>query len=309
MKNFLLIFSALICVLFVHGQDNVLIQAKNLADEGKSRKAIELLDAALREKPYNASLYRSKAVIQLNSKKYDEGFSTMSLAIKMLPDSCSLYLTRGNMHEAFRRYEEAIKDYSTGQQCATDDELKCTFLSNRGSAKAKIRNFQGAYKDLKRAVQYDSTSIYALNNLALVCDEVNRPEETLIYLKQVIAADSNFVPAYVNIGFKYQIMERHEEAIPYFDKAISLEPEQALGYSNRSFSKLKTGDLKGAMKDINYSIKLLPSNSYAYKIRALIYIEKGQTKKACKDLAEASERGYLKQYGSEVVELSSKYCH
>ena len=50
----------------------------------------------------------------------------------------------------------------------------------------------------------------------MVCDEVGRADETLVYLNRIIELDSTYIAAYVNIGFKYQLMGNHEKAIKYF---------------------------------------------------------------------------------------------
>lgn len=255
-----------------------------------------------------ANSYIENSIKLIEKNDIDGAINTLNKAIIEMPDSVSLYDMRGTIFEAMRRFEEAIEDYSTAIFKSPDEVTKAHLLANRGGTKYRIRDFNGAYIDLVEAVKIDSTNVAALNNLAAVCDEVNKPEETLIYLNKIIKIDSTFVPAYVNLGFKYQNMNEHKKAIQYFDKAVSLDPEEALGYSNRSFSKLKTKDIKGAMQDINHSINLLPSNSYAFKIRALIYIESNKKDDACIDLARAIELGYSAQYGTEVEELIQKHC-
>lgn len=255
-----------------------------------------------------ANSYIENSIKLIEKHDIEGAINTLNIGIAEMPDSVSLYDMRGTIFEATRQFEEAIKDYTTAISKTSDPLMKAHILANRGGTKTRIRDFSGAYEDLVAAVKLDSTNVAALNNLAAVCDEVNKPDETLIYLNQIIKIDSTFTPAYVNIGFKYQNMNEHSKAIQYFDKAILLDPEEALGYSNRSYSKLKTNDIKGAMVDINHSITLLPSNSYAYKIRALIYIESKNKEDACNDLDRAIEYGYTAQYGNEVTELIKKHC-
>ncbi|MCC5944174.1 MAG: hypothetical protein JJT94_04515 [Bernardetiaceae bacterium] len=252
--------------------------------------------------------YTEKISNQFEKGDYEGAIETLSLAINEMPDSVRFYSMRGILLDAFQMYPEAIQDITKGLEKIDNPKEKVSFLVNRGGAKAKIRDYKGAYNDLIQAVSIDSTNMDALNNLAVVCDEVNKPDETLKYLNQIIKIDSSYMPAYVNIGFKYQGLGEHKKAIEYFDFALKLSPDEPLAYSNRSFSKLKTNDLKGAMKDINESIKLLPTNSYAYKIRALIFIEKKLLDEACRDLVTADKLGYTQQYGEEVNLLKEKYC-
>jgi tetratricopeptide (TPR) repeat protein len=256
----------------------------------------------------SSTYYINKAQKLLDKKNYEEAMQVLTDGIKVLPDSANLYLTRGALLDAFTMHNEAIKDFSKGLEKAQDDQMKVHLLGNRGASKYKVRDFDGSYKDLTTGFRIDSTDLYILNNLALVCKERKNYDEALKYLFKVVETDSLNATAYMNIGFTYQGMNEHTKAMAYFDKTLELDPKMAFAYSNRAFSKLKTNDLKGAMKDINQSIKLNSINSYAYKNRALIYIEEKKYKEACADLAKANELGYTRQYGKEVNELISKYC-
>lgn len=255
-----------------------------------------------------ASSYIDKAEVLVEKKKYEEAMKVLTDGITEFPDSADLYITRGALLDAFTMHNEAIKDFSKGLEKAQDEKTKGVLLTNRGASKYKVRDFDGAYKDLTEALRIDSTNIYSLNNLAMICKERKNYDEALKYLFQVVEVDSLNSIAYMNIGFTYQGMNEHLKAITYFDKALSLDPKDAFAYNNRGFSKLKLNDLKGAMKDVNQSLKLNSVNSYAYKNRALIYIEEKNYKDACADLTKANELGYTRQYGKEVNELLSKYC-
>ena len=290
------------------GQSDKQKYAKELAENGNTQKALTIIDEVIATNSPKASYYHDKANYLIELKDYEGAVKTLSAGINIMPDSVSLYDMRGTLLEGFRMYNEAIQDFTMGYERAKENVLKSHLLANRGGTKARIQNFEGAYSDLAVSIKLDPRNIDALNNLAAVCDEVNKPKETLIYLEQIISINPNYVPAYVNIGFRYQKLGQHKDAIAYFNKAIDLDPNEALAYSNRSFSKLRTKDLDGAMKDINHSITLMPSNSFAYKIRALIEIQKKMPKQACLDLSKATELGYELQYGNEVKELISKNC-
>jgi tetratricopeptide (TPR) repeat protein len=282
--------------------------AKELAGNGNTQKALAVIDEVIATNSPKASYYHDKANYLIELKNYKGALKTLSEGIDFMPDSVSLYDMRGTLLEAFGMYNEAIQDFTKGYEQAKENVLKSHLLANRGGTKARIQNFEGAYSDLIASVKLDPRNIDALNNLAAVCDEVNKSNETLTYLEQVISINPNYAPAYVNIGFRHQKLGQHKDAIAYFNKAIEVDPNEALAYSNRSFSKLQTKDLDGAMKDINHSITLMSSNSFAYKIRALIEIQKKMPKQACLDLSKATELGYELQYGNEVKELVAKNC-
>ncbi len=290
----------------VQGQD--LEEVHRLVKKEKYSKALNMINVLIKEDPDRATYYSDKAVILIYNGDIDGSFKCLDHAIKLFPDSLDLYYTRGGIYEATRQFEKAVDAFSKGYELSKSPEEQSKFLTSRGGTKMRYRDFGGAYRDLVLAVDLDSTNINALNNLAMVCDDVDMPDKILVYLEKIVAIDSTYVPGYINLGFRYQHLGEHEKAIHYFDKAVELAPNEPLAYSNRSYSKLKLNKLSAAMRDINKSLELLPSNSWAYKIRALIYIEKGDMDKACEDLNTALEYGYTNQYGKEVETLIKKNC-
>ena len=309
MKFWNILLVLFICKFTSTAQDSLYQQSLLYSKEEKFEDAIILLDTLIAQNDNQAQYFKDKANYQLALGKVEDAINTLTKGLKTMPDSLSFYDMRGLIFEAYRLYDKAILDYSIAIDKTNNPKFKSHLLSNRGGTKGKIMDYEGAYQDLIEAIEVDSTNLDALNNLAVVCDEVNRPDETIIYLERIIQIDSTYVPAYVNLGFKQQLLKNHKEAIQYFDQAIVLMPNAALAYSNRSFSKLKLKDLSGAMKDIDYSLELMPSNSYAYKIKALIFIEERKYKEACVELEIAQNLGYKKNYGEEVAELKEKYCN
>lgn len=256
----------------------------------------------------SAADYCKEADKLINKQKYKEALDVLEAGIEEMPDSSRIYDMRGVLLDAAGLFDLAIADFEKAIQLEDDMAIKIHILSNLGGTKTKIRDFKGAYEILKHTHDLSPNDIAVLNNLAVVCDEIGKPEETRTYLNKIILLDPKNYPAHLNIGFSFQTIEKHDSAIVYFDKAIKINNKEPFSYSNRSYSKLKLGDIEGAMKDIDKSIELNPYNSYAFKIKALILIENKKTNDACIQLNKAVELGYEQQYGAEVNELIYQYC-
>ena len=276
---------------------------------GKYKDCINLLDMAIRRDAISEHyLLKAQAYEQL--AKYDKLLETLNDGLAMYPDDPWLYNERGYFYQRTGKADPAIRDYSLAIKFAgNNDSLVDVFMLNRGTAKSSKRDFEGAYEDYVFCYNFDSTDIGVLNNLAVVCDEVGRDDEVLMYLHKVIEVDTTAWFAYGNIGFAYQQKGDYEKSIEYFDIVLKDNPEEAFALSNKSYSNYKLGNLKAALKDVNKSIELLPANAYAYRNRALIYIEMGKTKKACSDMEMALQEGFTQRYGKEVINLQKKYCH
>ncbi|MDX2362010.1 MAG: tetratricopeptide repeat protein [Crocinitomicaceae bacterium] len=281
---------------------------EELAEKGKYKEAIKLVDELIAVNPEMASYHQFKAECQFELKDFVEAFETMDAAIRLMPDSTVLWDMRGNYYDMFGLNDLAVKDFANAIETTEDPELLILLYANLGGSKYKVRDFDGAYEDLSIALEMDNDNISAMNNIAMVCDELGRKDETLAYLKRIVEIEPDNPVAYVNLGFFYQQGGKHALAIEHLDKAIELDPGEAFAYSNRSFSKLKLNDTKGALKDVNKSIGMNQINSYAYKIKALILIEMGKKNQACENLNTALELEYREQYGDEVDLLIRENC-
>ena len=279
-----------------------------LLDEEKYSDAVIKINNAITENPKELEYHMSKVTILFELNRIQEAIGYLNKTVDLFPNKSVIYNMRGGVMEMVRYFEFAVEDFSQAIKYADNDKERAIYYSNRGGSRSQLMDYEGAYEDLMNAYKLDANNKEVLNNLAAVCDEVGRPDETLVYLNRIIELDSNFVAAYVNIGYKYQLMEKHEKAIDYFEKAIKLDPEGELGYSNLSYSLMKTGRLEEALENINISISLNSINPYAYRNRALIYLEKGNFFRACDDIDEGIKKGFSKSYGNELEELKEEHC-
>lgn len=303
---FILLFSA--TAAFGQSAEELYKQAGELYDKSEFARAIQAIDKAIKLDSTTSKYYLLKAEALVKEENWQEAFDTYSLTIAKFPKESYAYNQRGLLLFQMQEHEYALDDFNTALEFEKLDSFRSALFLNRGTVKLGIRDFEGAYEDFMAAYRIDSLDVGILNNLAAVCDEVGRGDETIPYLKKVLAIDSTFIGGYANIGYKYQEMGDYKTAIEYYNKVLSLDPEEPLGYSNRAFNRYKLGDHKGALSDINRSIELYPGNSYAYRVRALIYLAQKEKAKACADLEEALRQGFTKTYGDEVEKLKAENC-
>lgn len=280
----------------------------NHIEKNNAAKALTEIESAISANPKEVEYHITKVNVLFELEEMDQGMGYLNRTVSLFPEEAEPYLIRASIFSIIREFESAIADFSKAIELAETDEDKVAYLAFRGGTKSQIMDFEGAYDDLMEAYKMDSDNKDVLNNLAMICDEIGKPDETLVYLNRIIELDSTYIPAYVNIGFKLQLMERHEEAVTYFNKAIKLAPNEALGYSNISYSLMKLGKLDEAMENINKSIDLNPINPYAYRNKALIYLEKKEISNACENIDIGLEWGFSKSYGDELEKLKEEHC-
>jgi tetratricopeptide (TPR) repeat protein len=288
--------------------EEIYIRSEDLNKQESFVAALLQINKALATDSLNLKYLLLKGAILNNMNNFQDAYIVFSRALQVDSKNVHCYNARGHLNYRFQKFDEAITDYTNGLEYIKSDSDKIMLMLNRSAAKALKRDHQGAYDDLMILYKQFPENIDVLNNLATVCDEIGRGDETLSYLLKIVKIKSDYLPAYINIGFKYQAMKEFKNSIQYFDKAEQLSPNEPLVFSNRSYSKLKLRDYRGAIADIEKSLRLYPQNSYAYRIRALIHIEAEDFNAACKDLQTALDYGFTKMYGDEVKELQEKHC-
>lgn len=290
------------------GSDAFHNRASALFEQKKYAAALQVSDSGLAVYPANVSLLMLKAKTLEWLSRPQEAVDIYSGLVQLYPDSLETYNQLGLLFSRMGRTDLALAEYKQLLKREMHDTARVNYLVQQAWVKFSTRDFTGAYLDCLQAYEIDSLDPATLNNLAIICDEVGKPEETLGYLYRLLKLDSTAVSAYVNIGFKMQLMENHAEAIRYFNKALTLQPDEPLSLNNRGYSKLKTGDLDGALKDINQSILLYPANAYAFRNRALVYLAKKNSKMACADIDEGLRLGFTERFGDELKDLKWNTC-
>jgi tetratricopeptide (TPR) repeat protein len=283
-------------------------QASLLREKKQFEAALKEVNRLIDASPKVAQFYDFRADIFSSLGLLEEARADYDKAISLAPEEVVYYHHRSLFFIRMQEPGLAIEDNNRALQLEKKDTLRYVLILNRGECYRMQRDFDKAYADFLSVLQFDSTSISALNNIANVLGDLGRPEEALPYLQKLIRLYPNDVGGYVNLAFHYTEQGAYEKALELNNKVLEMDPTIPYAYNNRGFVKYKLKDLKGAMEDINHSLQMLPGNSFAFKNRALVFIELKQYHFACDDLKKAIALGYTKIYGDEVQNLLEKYC-
>ena len=310
----LFVFVTIINLFFIpliiaQNTNDLYTKSKELFKEGKYKKALPLINKAIKETPKKSELYALKGQILYEiNQDLNEFFSYLSKGVEIEPDSPAPLIERAYYYEQIGKYTNAILDYNDALKLANKDSATILIHINLGGVYQKIQKPEIAYDNLLKAYKMDSNHIGVLNNLSMCLDDLGKRNEARKCLLKIIDIDSTFIGAYVNLGFQASLNKEFKEALEYLNKANQLDPNQSITLNNRGYVKLKLNDTEGALKDINQSIKLDPNNSYAYRNRALVFLDKKNLEKSCENLYLAKNRGFSIYYGDEVDELIKKNC-
>ena len=134
--------------------------------------------------------------------------------------------------------------------------------AKRGVTKARLDNFEGAFKDFDKMIQINPKHIFAYNNRATSRIHLGDEEGALKDLNTAIELDPNYVMAHINLGgmYLYRIDTKMDEgdiaealrycyaAIDAYNKALALDPKNRMARSNLKDAKRKLKEAKPRAK-------------------------------------------------------------
>lgn len=214
---------------------------------------VEYFDAAmtkLRDKflnvPLNAVLHPASPLAQ-QAAKFQQAATADAAPVQPQELTAEEWFERGfkadEPDEAIRCYTEVIRIHPNSH----------TAYSNRGAARGKKGDFDGAILDCTEAIR--------------------------------IWPD--YATGYNNRGVARYNKNDFDGAITDYSEALRFNPNLAEAYGNRGEARLSTGDFDGAITDCSEAIRLQPDDADFYHDRGKALKAKGDIKAARRDFAKA----------------------
>jgi tetratricopeptide (TPR) repeat protein len=166
---------------------------------------------------------------------------------------------------AGRDFTETSNNYRLGTQLqGTKLDLQSAINYNdRGVAKFRSGNIQGAIQDYDRAISIAPKYGESYVNRGIAKFRVGNVKGAIQDYDRAIAIDPKDGEAYYNRGIARFESGEERSAIKDFDRAIAIDPQDAEVYGNRGFAKSTLGDKKGAVTDLTKAAKLFKQRGQA----------------------------------------------
>lgn len=161
--------------------------------------------------------------------KFEDAFSYYNAAIQNGEKVDKAYLGRGNVYTNWRRFDEAISDYTISLRYKQSAEA----LSGRCNAYRLLGKFDQAMKDCNEATSLDPNSLEAAISLSLLYLEQDDPSKAEIILQDALQKNMQSPEIYYVF---YQLEMKHgnyAKALGFISKSIEYDPNQASYYCER----------------------------------------------------------------------------
>lgn len=192
---------------------------------GEAIKTLEKIDT---EHDLYLDAQRKIADIYSLEERNDEAIAILKNLYEANDDIDSL-IQIGDIYRYEDSYEKAAKNYSQAIKEWEESEDKIWYVFyTRGMMYERMKKFEKAEKDLKKALEFRPNHPYILNYLGYSWVDRNMNiEEALELLKKAVKMrpDDGYITD--SLGWAYYKMEDFETAIKYLEKATQLLPYDA----------------------------------------------------------------------------------
>jgi tetratricopeptide (TPR) repeat protein len=169
------------------------------------------------------------------------------------------------------------------------DPLAAAAYANRGLARYRLCDYDGAIADCDRAIAINPHLFDAYNNRGMALYALKDYDHAIADFDRAIAISPRLPDAYNNRGNAYMGKEDLDRAIADFDKAVALDPRLTALYFNRGFARRRIADGDGALKDFDKAIALAPNLASGYYGRGVALCDKNDLNRAINEFNRAIE--------------------
>jgi tetratricopeptide (TPR) repeat protein len=188
------------------------------------------------------------------------------------PANAIEYVMRGTAKAQLRDNQGAIDDYTTAIEL--NPRLVLAY-NNRGNLRQHFGDIDGAIADFTKVLEVNPQSPIAYNNRAIIYTQIGQFAAAIADYNRAIELQPDFVSVYNNMGNAYCQMGDYPNAIAKYSQAIVLDPEFAVAYSNRANIYRIQGDLVIALVDYDRAISIDANLVIAYYNRGICHRQIG----------------------------------
>lgn len=187
------------------GQENPLLTAINLQQQGKLPEAEALFRQILQVAPGNPAALYSLAVILLNTARADEALQFATAGIDANPDFSPLAFVQGAAFQALHRRDEALAAYD-------------------------------------RALVINPKYIEVLVNSGALLREMHRHHEALERFRRVLDIDPDYETALGNYGILLTEFKLGQQAVAAFERLLKKNPDYPYGIGLLCYERMHLCD-------------------------------------------------------------------
>lgn len=199
--------------------DSFLMLTDYYEEESHFNRALMVINQAMKQHPFSASLYIRKAQILSEQEHYELAFDALESAIIYEPSDLDIYLTKADIYMRMFDQNNAIKVLHLAKEYASAEELADLYVLESTIYETK-KDYTNALKYLKRALWRDSKNEIALSRISGIYDLNKEYSDSITFHSEFLNKHPYSYWAWYNLGLAYMNMDLVQKAAEAFDYAI-----------------------------------------------------------------------------------------
>lgn len=235
-----------------------------------------------------------RAMIMIAMQKNDEALANLDTAITGDPKCWEAYRQRAKLYLANKQYQYTIKQCNILEK---EEQADAYTYYYRGRAKFEQKDYREALQDYNTAKNKASNLVEVYLGLCdtLLCLAQNDPnaqeylQTALNHINRAIALDESQAEYYAKRSYVKELLKQYPSALQDIQKAIELDGNPAHFYYQRAciYNISESQQPSEALNDLNTALTKNSQYHSAYALRASIYFEMQNYDSALKDYDSA----------------------
>ena len=264
---------------------------------GQNKEAVACYRTCIALKPGFFGAYYNRGLSYLRQSDHKAAVNDFDHAARLKADFPEIYLQRALAYQGLKKYREAIADLTT----ALDQgyaQTRVYFL--RAKLREKTRDIEGAKEDFDEGLRREPTDelSWISRGIAYLPEE---PKRALADFDKALTINPRSFAGLTNKAHvlgKY--FKRTEEAVRILDKAIELYPDDVRPLAGRGICLARLGKREAALKDAEQALLLDTNPPNLYQVAGIYALTSRQTpddqQEALRLLASALKKGFGHEY-------------
>jgi len=263
------------------GDDPVVAQIESAMREGDFRRAVRLLDAAIRDQP-TALFHAMRGGLRGEMNDLSGAIADLTDAVRLDPKLAVAWRDRGTARMLLGQLDLARADFDAAIQL---DPREAKAWAARASLHVQSGATDAAIADATAALQLDPRMVHALHDRATAQIQKGEFRPALLDLDALLQAQPLNAPALATRAQVHRRLGDLDQALRDADQATTVDANFAPAYIERATLHGIRGDLRRAVLDCSTALLIDPDDRDGLMIRAFLYMQTGNFALARDDLA------------------------
>ncbi len=200
-------------------------QGTEMVDQGKHKKAEELLNRAVSLFPNRSQVYILRAHLFAEMGSTTQAIKELTLATELDPGNGSIFYELGGLHSEIRNDKDAIQSFIKAIEINYETQ---SLYDDLGAACFRENQFIEAEKYWMESLRINPDNPTVYYNLGLIGLKRESFGEAIHYFQRATEFDSGWVDAYIKLGDIYYLSGVKDKAGYYWKKAHDMNPEETV---------------------------------------------------------------------------------